>query len=75
VAIVDVTRIDTINDAARALLAGMSADLGAGGKRGFVVDPDRIVIRPDRGYDDVVFGTVDDAVVSAQRVLRANPIS
>ena len=34
VAIVDVTRIDTINDAARALLAGMSADLGAGGKRG-----------------------------------------
>jgi glutaminase len=74
VAIVDVTRIDTINDAARALLAGMSAALREAGKQGFVVDPDRIVIRPDRGYDDVVFTTVEDAQASAERVLRANPI-
>jgi glutaminase len=74
VAIVDVTRIDTINDAARALLAGMSAALREAGKQGFVVDPDRIVIRPDRGYDDVVFTTVEDAQASAERVLRANLI-
>lgn len=74
VAIVDVTRIDTINDAARALLAGMSAALREAGKQGFVVDPDRIVIRPDRGYDDVVFTTVGDAQATAERVLRANPI-
>ena len=74
VAIVDVTRIDTINDAARALLAGMSAALRDAGKQGFVVDPDRIVIRPDRGYDDVVFTTVEDAQATAERVLRANPI-
>ncbi len=74
VAIVDVTRIDTINDAARALLAGMSAALREAGKQGLVVDPDRIVIRPDRGYDDVVFTTIEDAQATAERVLRANPI-
>jgi glutaminase len=74
VAIVDVTRIDTINNAARVLLAEMSAALREAGKQGFVVDPDRIVIRPDRGYDDVVFTTVEDAQATAERVLRANPI-
>lgn len=74
VAIIDVTRIDTINDPARALLAGMSAALSEGGKRGFVVDPDRVVIRPGRGYDDIVFAGIEDAVITAQRVLRANPI-
>ena len=74
VAIVDVTRIDTINDAARVLLAEMSAALREAGKQGFVVDPDRIVIRRDRGYDDVVFATVEDAQATAERVLRANPI-
>jgi len=74
VAIVDVTRIDTINDAARVLLAEMSAALREAGKQGFVVDPDRIVIRRDRGYDDVVFTTVEDAQATAERVLRANPI-
>jgi len=74
VAIIDVTRIDTINDAARALLAGMSAALREAGKQGFVVDPDRIVIRPDRGYDDVVFTTVEDAQATAERELRANGI-
>ena len=74
VAIIDVTRIDTINDAARALLAGMSAALREAGKQGFVVDPDRIVIRPDRGYDDVVFTTIDEAQATAERVLRTNPI-
>ena len=74
VAIVDVTRIDTINDAARVLLAEMSAALREAGKQGFVVDPDRTVIRRDRGYDDVVFATVEDAQATAERVLRANPI-
>ena len=43
-------------------------------KQGLVVDPDRIVIRPDRGFDDVVFSTVEEALVTAERVLRANPI-
>lgn len=74
VAIIDVTRIDTINDAARELLAGMSAALREAGKQGLVVDPDRVVIRPDRGYDDIVFTTIEDAQATAERVLRANPI-
>ncbi len=68
VAILDVTRADDINDSARALLSGMSQELRDAGKQGLVVDPDRIVIRPDRGYDDIVFTTVDDAVAAAKRI-------
>lgn len=73
VAVLDVTRVDTINDAARALLAGMSVSLSADGRRGLVVDPDAAVIRPGRGYDDRVFTTVEDAVDAARDWLRANP--
>jgi len=29
---------------------------------------------PDRGFDDVVFKTLDDAVTAAQQWLRDNPI-
>jgi glutaminase len=71
VAILDVTRVDTINDPARALLAGMSETLNAAGKKGLVVDPDAAVIRPDRGFDHVVFGTIDAAVAAAQEWLAA----
>jgi glutaminase len=46
VVILDVTRIDTINDAARGLLAGMSATLRESGRAGLRVDPDAVVIRP-----------------------------
>ena len=74
VAILDVTRADTINDAARTMLAGMSATLDASGKKGFLVDPDAAVILPDRGFDDVVFGTLDAAVAAAEEWLRANPV-
>jgi glutaminase len=72
VAILDVTRVDTINDPARALLASMSETLNAAGKKGFLVDPDAAVIRPDRGFDDVVFGTLDAAVAAAQEWLAAD---
>jgi glutaminase len=68
-AILDVTRVDTINDPARAMLAGMSSSLNAAGKKGFVVDPDAAVIRPGRGFDDVVFSTVDAAVRAAEEWL------
>ena len=71
VAILDVTRVDTINDPARALLASMSETLNAAGKKGFLVDPDAAVIRPDRGFDHVVFGTIDAAVAAAQEWLAA----
>ena len=73
VAILDVTRADTINDAARHLLAGMNSVLRAAGKKGLVVDPDSVVIRPDRGYDDVVFGNLDDAMAAADTWLRSAP--
>ncbi|MGI9123847.1 MAG: glutaminase A [Mycobacterium sp.] len=73
VVILDVTRVDTINDPARALLAGMSGTLNALGKKGFLVDPDAAVILPDRGFDDVVFGTLDDAVEAAAQWLQDNP--
>jgi glutaminase len=73
VAILDVTRVDTINDPARALLASLSTTLSAAGKRGFLVDPDAAVILPGRGFDDVVFGTLDEAVTAAEQWLYANP--
>ena len=71
VAILDVTRVDTINDPARVLLAGMSATLGAAGKLGLLVDPDAAVIRRGRGFDDVVFSTLDSAVTAAEQWVRA----
>lgn len=73
VAILDVTRVDTINDPARALLANMSTALRAAGKQGFLVDPDAAVVLADRGFDHVVFKTLDDAVAAAQEWLQANP--
>ena len=70
VAILDLTRVDTINDPARALLASMITTLSAAGKRGFLVDPDGAVILPGRGFDAVVFGTLDEAVSAAEDWLR-----
>ncbi len=72
VAILDVTRVDTINDPARELLAGMSAALQASGKQGLVVDPDSAVVRPGRGFDHMVFRTLDDALAAAENWLRTN---
>jgi glutaminase len=65
--------VDTINDPARMLLAGMSSTLKSAGKRGFLIDPDAAVIRPGRGFDDAVFSTLDDAVQAAEQWLHANP--
>lgn len=73
VAILDVTRVDTINDSARLLLAGMSATLREAGKLGLLVDPDNAVIRPGRGFDDVAFATLDGAVEAARRWMHADP--
>ena len=69
VAILEVSRIDDINDAARSMLAGMRATLTAAGKEGFLVDPDDKVVPADSrtNYDAVVFQTLDDALYAAQR--------
>lgn len=72
VGILDVTRVDTINDSARALLAGMSATLRAAGKLGLLVDPDAAVILPGRGYDDVAFTDLDSALVAAEKWLQTD---
>jgi glutaminase len=45
VAILEVSRIDEINDSARRMLAGMRATLSAVGKEGYLVDPDGEVVR------------------------------
>jgi glutaminase len=68
--ILDVSRVDDIDDAARALLSGMTAVLRAQGKRGYLVDPDGIVIRNAPEPEDVRFTRLDDAVVAAKAALR-----
>ncbi len=72
VAIMDVSRVDDIDDAARALLSGMSAALRAEGKVGYLVDPDGMVIRSEPDLEAVRFRTVDDAVDAAQAWLDRN---
>lgn len=72
VAILDVSRVDDIDDAARGLLSGMSAALRAHGKNGYLVDPDGIVVRTDSEFEAVRFGSVADAVDAAEANLRAD---
>ena len=73
VVILDVTRADTINDPARAMLAGMSEMPSAAGKKGLLVDPDAAVIRPGHGFDDAVFSTPDEAVDRCAGVVGRRP--
>jgi glutaminase len=65
VAILDVSRVDDIDDAARALLADMAAGLRAEGKAGYLVDPDGIVIRTEPEFEQFRYGEVEDAVAAA----------
>lgn len=71
VAILDVARVDDIDDAARALLAGMSAELRTQGKVGYLVDPDGIVLSTDEEFESVRHTCLEDAVAAADRQLRA----
>ena len=66
VAILDVSRVDDIDDAARALLSDMAAALRDEGKAGYLVDPDRIVIRTETEFEEARYGTVEDAVAAAE---------
>jgi hypothetical protein len=52
----------------------MSTTLSAAGKKAFLVDPDSAVIRRGRGFDDVVFSTLEGAVGAAEEWLHANPV-
>lgn len=69
-AILDVSRTDSINDTARAMLAGMSSVLRDEGKQGVLVDPDNAVIRIRHDFDPVVFSAVDDALAAALTWIR-----
>jgi glutaminase len=71
VAILDVTRVDDIDDAARRLLSGMSTALRTLGKVGYLVDPDGIVVRTAPEYEAIRYLTIDDAVAAAQASVRA----
>jgi glutaminase len=71
-AILDVSRVDDIDDAARELLLGTSAALRAEGKAGFLVDPAGIVIRSEPEYEAVRYATVEEAVAAAENALRAD---
>jgi glutaminase len=71
-AILDVSRVDNINDPARELLSSMTTALLESGKAGFLVDPDGAVIRTQRQFEAVAFTNVDDAVQAAQSWIRAN---
>lgn len=66
VAILDVSRVDDIDDTARAMLAGMSAQLSAEGRQGYLVDPERTVVRDDADLDEIRFGSIEDALEAAQ---------
>ena len=70
VAILEVSRIDDINDASRGMLAGMRSTLTAAGKEGYLVDPDNKVVHPSTpgGFDTLVYGTVEDAISAAQNL-------
>ncbi|UXA16713.1 glutaminase A [Mycobacterium sp. SMC-4] len=69
VAILDVSRVDDIDDAARSLLAGMAAELQDEGKQGLLVDPDGAVIASGTDLASVRFSSADDALAAAQQWL------
>ncbi|MEZ0338982.1 glutaminase A [Mycobacterium sp. pV006] len=71
-AILDVSRVDDIDDAARGMLDELGAQLRAEGKQAFLVDPDGAVLRSDADLGTIRFPAVDDALNAAQRWLRPN---
>ena len=69
-AILDVSRLDSVNDPARALMVEMSASLRDAGKAGFLVDPDHALIKTQRQFEAVTFTNVEDAVAAARAWVR-----
>jgi glutaminase len=70
IAILDVSRVDEIDDAARMLLSGVGASLRADGKDGYLVDPDGVVVRNDPELEAIRYANLDDAVFAARASLR-----
>jgi glutaminase len=70
VAILDVSDVDEIDEGARTLLSDWSASLRGQGKDGYLVDPDRIVVRNEPQLEAIRFASLDDAVAAAKASLR-----
>jgi glutaminase len=68
VAILELARIDDINDVARDMLASMREMLNAAGKEGFIVDPEHAVVTAG-GHSAIAFRTLAEAI-DAARTLR-----
>jgi glutaminase len=68
VAVVDVSRVKDIDDAARTLLAGVSASVLPSGKTVYFVDPRGVVVNED--FEAISYRTLDEAVASARALLR-----
>jgi glutaminase len=66
-AILDVSRLDNINDPAREMLASMTSEFLEVGKVGLLVDPDKVVVRTRHQFDPMVFSTLEDALEAARR--------
>lgn len=68
VAVIDVSRVDELDDAARTLLSTLGEALRRHGKVGLLVDPDDIVLRNGTVSDAVRFVSVDDAVAAVRQL-------
>lgn len=66
-AILDVSRLHTISDPARALLAGLADDLRSLGKQGLLVDPSGAVTPDPAASETLVFTTVEDALAASEK--------
>ncbi|MBV5244809.1 MULTISPECIES: glutaminase A [Mycolicibacterium] len=71
VTILDVSRVDDIDDTAREMLSALGAALRADGKEGHLVDPDGVVARA--GSPEIRFRTVDDVLDALDRRRRPTP--
>ncbi|MDA4106916.1 glutaminase A [Mycolicibacterium holsaticum] len=72
IAIMEVSRVDDIDDTARGMLAGMRESLTAAGKQGYLVDPDDTLQVPRvDGAQAIVFSTLDDALRAARQSIPA----
>ncbi|OBG32749.1 MULTISPECIES: glutaminase A [Mycolicibacter] len=65
-AILDVSRLHTISEPARGLLAGLSEELRALDKQGLLVDPNGSVTPDPDAYAGLVFATVEDALAATE---------
>ena len=72
VAILDVSRVRSINEPARRLLTDLAADLTSAEKRGLLVDPGDVLGVAEVSAADQTCTTVDEALAAAESWVREN---